>query len=161
MHKHRGRMDEKADHDCSGDWKATICKHAQYATNTRIQLFIGRRWIDGELKLVQWGDEVGLAISGDYSIPEGVRQYEYPDVRGHDGSRSENRGIETIGMDQAINDFKAKTPDWNKGSDRTVAERLVNVEINDPEAKKYVGAPTSTVVVTKSGIKWTQRGACK
>lgn len=138
--------------------KVLNLKHMQYATNAPIQMFIAG-WIDGELKLVRW-EMNGLLISGDYSLPQGVRSYEYPDTRPNDGT-DPNRGIETIGMDKAIKDFKAKTPKWDKGSDRTVAQRLVNVEISDPEAKEYVGAPTSTVVVTKGGIKWNQRGVCK
>ena len=138
--------------------KVLISKHAQYAPNAPIQMLIAGWW-DGELRLARW-EMNGLRIIGDYSLPDNVRQYEYPDVRGHDGT-DPNRGIETIGMDEAIKAFKASTPGWNKGSDHAVAERLVTVEINDPNAKQYVGKPISTIVVTKGGIKWKHRGACK
>jgi hypothetical protein len=103
----------------------------------------------------------GLHIYGIYSIPDGERRWAYPDVLQEQAGVDKNRAFDQIGMDDAIKNFKAKNPDWNSGSDRAIAEKLVNVEIKDPEASNYVGAPTTTVTVTKDGIKWANKGACK
>jgi hypothetical protein len=108
--------------------KLLISKHARYAANAPIQMFVAGWW-DAQLRLVRW-EMNGLRIVGDYSVPDNVRDYGYPDVRDYNGT-DPNRGVETIGMDEAIKAFKASNPGWNKGGDSAVAERLVNVEIND------------------------------
>jgi hypothetical protein len=115
--------------------------------------------IDGRIQMYRV-EMTGMRILGEYSMPNMMRQYGYPDSRGHDGS-DPNRGIEVIGWDSSVKKFKALDPAWNQGNDLVVARRLVAIEASDTEASKYVGAPFSSVSVDKKGVHWIDKGPCK
>jgi hypothetical protein len=114
--------------------------------------------IDGKLEMIRQ-DIQGVGIMGDYSIPEVSRRITYPDARGYEGS-DPNRGIEVVGFKNAIDRLRASSPKWNKGEDASVAAHLVNLETQDHDDSKYVGAPISEVVINEHGIKWVKTGMC-
>lgn len=115
--------------------------------------------IDGKLQMFR-EEMAGMTIVREYSMPNAMRRIAYPESRGYNGT-DRNRGIEAIGLTDAIRKFQATDPDWSKGDDIRVAKRLVEIEAADPIGSQYVGKPISTVVIDKKGIRWIDKGACQ
>ena len=127
-------------------------------SNMRVQMIIAGN-IDGRIQMFRV-EMNGMNIHGVFAMPSSMRQFGYPESRGHDGS-DPNRGIEVIGLDSSVKTFKTLDPAWNQGNDLVVARRLVAIEASDTEASKYVGPPFSSVAVDKKGVHWIDKGPCK
>jgi hypothetical protein len=126
--------------------------------NDAIQLLIAGN-IDGQLQLVRV-ELSGVQIHGDFSFPSATRQYSYPQSRGHDGT-DPNRGIEVIGIGDAVQRFQTVLPEWKKEKNNMViARRFVAIEASDSAAYRFVGPPISTLVIDSRGTHWIEKGVC-
>jgi len=126
--------------------------------NVPVQLIVAGM-ISGKLKMVRF-ETVGMQIAGNVALPTSTSRIVFPDNRGNDGSYP-NRAMAMIGIGNAISRFQRVYPDWNKGDDITVARLLVAVEASDAVSSQFVGAPISTIVVNKKGVRWVDRGVCQ
>jgi len=114
--------------------------------------------IDGKLQMIRETSE-GMRIQGPFATPKKSGRITYPDGRGHDHI-DPNRGIEPLGLENAINKFKTVLPEWDKGGDVDVARRLVAIEASDTRDSQFVGPPISTIIIDKEGMQWIDRGKC-
>lgn len=133
-------------------------RHATSDKNASVVLIIAGMF-NGELRMYRI-ENSGMQIAGDYSMPMASRRIEYPRDRGRNGA-DPNRGIEVIGIEDAVKRYQDVLPEWSVGDDVSVARRLVAVEAADSKDSVFVGPPISTVVVTKKGIRWINKGACE
>lgn len=133
-------------------------RHATSDRNGSVALIVAGV-VNGVLQMYRI-ENWGMQMAGDYSMPMAARRIEYPRDRGHNGS-DPNRGIETIGIDDSIKRYQDVLPEWSAGGDVSVARRLVAVEAADSRDSAFVGPPISTVIVTKKGIRWINKGACE
>lgn len=135
-------------------------RHTASEANASIELIIAGM-VNGKLQMYRI-EQLGAQISGDYSMAMSSRRIEYPRDRGYKGSDA-NRGIEVIGIDDTVKRFQAvlaERREWSVGDDVAVARRLVAIEAADSRDSIFVGPPITTVVVSKNGIRWVNKGAC-
>jgi hypothetical protein len=122
-----------------------------------VQLLIAGK-IDGKLQMVK-SEFRGVTIQGEYSLPNLSHRVAYPQDRGHDDTNP-NRGVELLGMYEPAERFQKLLPEWNLGDDVAVSRRLVAVETADTKDSQAVGPPIATIVVTKRGARWINKGVC-